>query len=44
MRRILQFGIQFATLFAAGAAARQRGATAEVRMPRDHDGWLSMAR
>ena len=44
MRRILQFAMQSATLFAAGAAARPHGTHAQVRIARDHDGWLSMAR
>jgi hypothetical protein len=44
MRRILQLGMQFTALFAAGASAPPRGVNAEIRMARDHDGWLSMAR
>jgi len=36
--------MQFTTLFSAGASAPPRGVNAEVRVPRDHDGWLSMAR
>jgi hypothetical protein len=44
MRRILQYALQSAAIFAAGAASPARGATAEIRICRDHDGWLSMAR
>lgn len=44
MRRILRFGIQVTAICAAGASAPPRGVNAEVRIARDHDGWLSLAR